>query len=70
VAKFLRKKSDGWVYTYNPVLARRNDMQEFEFDGQPPTQIADLTEFLTKEPKEKAVRRKKAEEKTEEQTPE
>jgi hypothetical protein len=64
VAKFLRKKSDGWVYPYNPILATRSDMQEFEFDGQPPVQIADLTEFLTKEPKEKPVRRKKPEEQT------
>jgi hypothetical protein len=64
VAKFLRKKSDGWVYSYNPILAARNDMQEFEFDGQPPTQIADLMEFLSKEPKEKPVRRKKPEDQT------
>lgn len=59
--KFLRKKSDGWVYPYNEVLARRSDMQEFEFDGQPPTQIDDLTSFLTSKPEAPKRTRKAAE---------
>lgn len=46
MAKYLRKKSDGFIYSFNQKLSERPDMEPFEFDGIVPEKIPDLSVFL------------------------
>ena len=66
--KHLRKKSDGYIYSYSPILAARMDMETFEFDGPVPDRIENLMDFMTAAKSEPKGRRKKTE--AEEPTPE
>lgn len=46
MAKYLRLKSDGFVYDYNPELMATGDMELFESDTPPPERIPDLAAYL------------------------
>ena len=48
MAKYIRGKSDGFVYDWNPVLAAREGMEAFDSDESPmPERMPDLTKYLT-----------------------
>lgn len=53
MALYLRKKSDGFVYDHNPVLAASPDMEVFEFDGAPPEILASLDDLVAKPARKK-----------------
>ena len=59
MAKFIRMISTGIVHDFNPSLALAEGTQVFEFDGQPPHVVEDLTKLLH-EPKK--TRKAKTEE--------
>lgn len=58
MAKYLRKKSDGYIYHFNQKLSERPDMESFDFDGVAPERIPNLSEFL--KPSEEAPKRRAA----------
>lgn len=53
MALYLRKKSDGFVYDHNPMLASMADMEVFEFDGTPPEILSSLDELIAKPARKK-----------------
>jgi len=57
MAKYLRMKSDGFIYDWNHELAKVAGMELFETDKPVPEKIPDLMDFMSDEHAEKEVRK-------------
>ena len=57
MTKYLRRKSDGRVYDWNPHMAEGGLVEEFQYDGVVPESIPDLLTFLQGKPEKKGPAR-------------